>query len=78
MDFKELLANSYQGRFVVEPNELTEIHVDYGMMQIIVLTFGTKNQFTPKTKTVYHGLHGMFGKPSVEDKFNEIMKNFNR
>lgn len=37
--FKTLLNESYEGRFVVEPNELTEIHVDYARMQISILSF---------------------------------------
>lgn len=72
--FKELLNESYDGRFVVEPNGLTEIHVDYGRMQITVLTFRTKIQLTPTTKQSFTSLAGIFGQPTVEQKFNEIIK----
>jgi hypothetical protein len=75
-NFKKLLNESYEGRFVVEPNETTEIHVDYGRAEITVLTFRTKNQVAPETKKTYTSLAGMFGKPTVEQKFNEIIKEF--
>lgn len=73
--FQNLLNDSYQGRFVVEPNELVEVHVDYPKMEITVLTFRTKKQITPDTKKVFHSLSGHnFGMPTVEEKFNEIME----
>lgn len=75
--FQNLLSDSHEGKFVVEPNELVEVHVDYGRMQITVLTFSTKNQLTPDTKKVFHSLGGnFFGMPTVEEKFNEIMEGF--
>ena len=72
--FQELLKDSNEGRFTFEPNELTEIHVDYAKMQITVETFRTKKQLTPTTTKTYHSLAGMFGKPTVESKFNEIIQ----
>ena len=74
--FKELLAESYEGNFVVAPNELTEIHVDYRNMEITVKTYRTRKSLTPETKTTYISLAGMFGKPTVEEKFNEIIKEY--
>ena len=72
----ELLKESYEGRFTVEPNDKTEIHVDFGRMEITVLTFRTKNQITPETKKTYSSLAGIFGTLTVEQKYNEIMKGF--
>jgi len=72
--FKTLLNESYKGRFVVEPNELTEIHVDYERMQISILYFRTKKDLTPLKKELFTSLAGMFGTPTVEEKFNEIIK----
>lgn len=74
--FNELLKDSNQGRFIVEPNNTTEIHIDYAAMQITVLTFKTKNQVIPESKKTYISLHGMFGTPTVEQKFYEIIKGF--
>jgi len=74
--FNELLKGSYEGRFTVEPNDTTEIHVDYGRMEITVLTFRTKNQLTPQTKKQYTSLAGIFGTLTVEQKYNEIIKGF--
>jgi len=74
--FKKLLNESYEGRFTVEPNDKTEIHVDYGRSQITVFTYRTKNQLTPLTKKTYHSLAGMFGTPTVEEKYHEIIKGF--
>lgn len=74
--FNQLLNESYQGKFVVEPNELTEIHVNYPQMRIDVLKFKTKKQLIPESKKTYLSLAGMFGTPTVEEKFNEIIKGF--
>jgi hypothetical protein len=72
--FTELLKDSYKGCFVYEPNELTEVRVNYGEMRIDLLKFRTKKDLTPLEKVVYHSLHGMFGNQTVEEKFNQIIK----
>jgi len=74
--FNTLLNESHEGRFVVEPNELTEIHVDYIKMEISVFYYRTKKQITPEKKEVFTSLAGMFGRQTVEEKFNEIIKLF--
>ena len=75
--FQNLLNDSHEGRFVVEPNDLVEVHVDYPKSQITIFTFRTKSQLTPETRKVFHSLSGHnFGMPTVEEKFNEIMEGF--
>jgi hypothetical protein len=74
--FNELLKESNKGVFVVEQNELTEIHVDYANMTIEVREYRTKNQLTPDKKSTYSSLAGKnFGTQSVEEKFNELINN---
>ena len=72
--FTKLLKDSYEGCFVYEPNELTEVRVNYSEMRIDLLKFRTKKDLTPLEKVVYHSLHGMFGNQTVEEKFNQIIK----
>lgn len=70
------LLNESNGSFTYEPNELTEIKVDYVNSKIIVEYFRTKAQLTPEKKETFICLHGMFGNQSVEQKFNELLLNF--
>jgi hypothetical protein len=73
--FQELLRESQDGYFMVELNELIEIHVSYNTTEITVLEYKTKNQLTPIKTTKYSSLTGSnFGKPSVEEKFNELIQ----
>ena len=74
--FNELLKQTTDGRFTYDVNSLTEIHVDYAAMQVAILTYKTAKQLTPKTKQVYHSLHGMFGNLTVEQKFNQLLESY--
>ena len=76
-NFKKL-ANESEGHFVVGPNDKTEIHVNLINSEITVDTYVTANHMVgcPETKS-YFTLVGMFGYPTIEEKFNEIINNLN-
>lgn len=78
MTYKELLtkATDNNGNFIVEPNDTTEICVSYTTSEIIVKQYRFKNQLTPIATKSYSCLYGMLGMPSMEDTFNEIMREF--
>lgn len=73
--FNNLLNNS-TGNFTYEPNETVEVNVYWAAAEIVVVYYSTKKKLLTLKKETYHSLHGMFGKPTVEQKFNEIIANF--
>lgn len=75
--FIELSKEGYEGSFTVEPNELTEIHVNWEKQSLTIEVYENKNKllggFTRETK--YAGLV-FFGGKSLEQLYNEVMQNF--
>ena len=78
MTYQEHLieATENNGNFTVEANEITEIDVCYTRCEIRIKRYRFKNQLTPMSTKLYSSLYGSFGRPSMEDTFNEIMSEF--
>ena len=78
MTYQEHLiaAAENQGNFTVEANETTEIDVCFTKSEIRVKRYRFKTQLSPASTKLYASLYGSFGRPSMEDTFNEIMREF--
>ena len=75
-NFKELSKES-NGNFTVEPNELTEIHVNIESQNVTVEVYPFKNHMkgTPTKETFRSGMVA-FGGKSLETVYNEIINKF--
>ena len=78
MTYQEHLiaATENQGNFTVGVNDKIEIDVCYTRSEIRVKMYRFKTQLTPASTKLYSSLYGSFGRPSMEDTFNEIMREF--
>lgn len=74
-NFNELSKEGHEGSFTIEPNELTEIHVNWEAGCITVDTYRTKQKRYDQRKSVttFRGLAFLGGK-SLEELFNEALK----
>lgn len=78
-NFAELLNNSYEGRFGVEIKKgryRIEINVSFAAMNIVVTYFPANIETLDdisEMRETYVSLTGMFGRPSVEKKFYQIL-----
>jgi hypothetical protein len=76
-NFTTLSKDLNKGTFTYETlNKFFQIEVlvDFNTCEITVFYYKGK-MLTPTKKEKFHSLYGCFGKQSLEEKFNEIIKN---
>ena len=72
--FNQLSTEGFEGSFTVEPNELTEIHVNYEGQTVTVETFQFSDHMKGNsTKEIKYAKPSFLGGKSLEQLFNESL-----
>tara|TARA_R110000787_G_C13297686_1_gene434195 strand:+ start:535 stop:771 length:237 start_codon:yes stop_codon:yes gene_type:complete len=76
-NFNQLVKEGFEGSFTVEPNELTEIHVNWEKQNITIDTYRTKKKhYTTLNSITKFGQPSFMGGKSLEELFNEAIEKF--
>lgn len=76
--FNQLVSENNGDHFVYAIGELIEVNVNIWESMIVVCKYRRAHDLDPISKDTYHSLNGMFGRQTVEQKFNEILSSLSQ